>query len=289
MSGSDRAWAVPPPSWPVEPTGELHLAVGSRGNRSVATRQHHRGALRVIRPMYLDDSSQVTYVMVNPGGGYLGGDTYFTDVVVDDGARLLLTTQAATKVYRTPGNRARQRTEAVLGEGAVLEIIPDQLIAYRGAAYEQTTHVTMAPSAILISLDVVTPGWAPDGSAFGYDSVRLRTRVDIAGSPVLLDNLRLEPADGDMRALGLLEGHSHVGSLTVIGQRTDDGIIERVRALLANVGAGVRAAVTRIEGPGMLVRVLGHDTGTITALLLGVDALVRREWLGASPLVLRKY
>ncbi|PJI51850.1 urease accessory protein UreD, partial [Methylobacterium radiotolerans] len=31
-------------------------------------RRYHRGALRVLRPMYLDGTGQVTYVVVNPGG-----------------------------------------------------------------------------------------------------------------------------------------------------------------------------------------------------------------------------
>ncbi len=75
------------------------------GGRSVASRQFHEGALRVLRPHYLDESGQVCYVMVNPGGGaYLGSDLFVVDVEVEaGGADLLLTTQSATKVYRTPG------------------------------------------------------------------------------------------------------------------------------------------------------------------------------------------
>src|SRR4029079_12754910 len=50
------------------PMGELALQIEHRGGRSVATHQYHRGALRVLRPHYLDDSGQVCYVIVNPGG-----------------------------------------------------------------------------------------------------------------------------------------------------------------------------------------------------------------------------
>jgi urease accessory protein len=41
--------------------------------------------------------------MVNPGGAYLGADVFVIEVEVEAGADLLLTTQSATKVYRTPG------------------------------------------------------------------------------------------------------------------------------------------------------------------------------------------
>ena len=82
--------------------GELELGITARPGRSVATHQFHRGALRVLRPHYLDASGQVTYTVVNPGGAYLDGDRYRVAVTVGDGADLLLTTQSATKVYRTP-------------------------------------------------------------------------------------------------------------------------------------------------------------------------------------------
>ena len=102
--------------------GQLELVVAEHGRRSVATHQFHRGALRVLRPHYLDGSGQVCYVLVNPGGAYLGADLYVIDVEVADGAKLLLATQSATKIYRTPGSFAEQRMRLRLGEGARLEL-----------------------------------------------------------------------------------------------------------------------------------------------------------------------
>ncbi|HAN84767.1 MAG TPA: urease accessory protein UreD, partial [Micrococcus luteus] len=40
-------------------TGELRLRVAVRGGRSVAARQFHQGALRVLRPHYLDRSGHL--------------------------------------------------------------------------------------------------------------------------------------------------------------------------------------------------------------------------------------
>ena len=85
--------------------------------------------------------------VVNPGGAYLGADLYVIDVEVEEGAKLLLTTQSATKIYRTPGSFAEQRMRFQLGAGAQLELAPDQLIAYREASYRQNTHITMHPTS----------------------------------------------------------------------------------------------------------------------------------------------
>src|SRR6476659_8447485 len=96
-SGPPAVPATPRPLSPASadqpPMGELELVVALRGQRTVAAHQYHRGALRVMRPHYLDDSGQVCYVVVNPGGAYLGADLFVLDVEVSDSASLLLTTQ----------------------------------------------------------------------------------------------------------------------------------------------------------------------------------------------------
>ena len=163
--------------------GELRLRIGVRGPRSVAVEQFHTGALRVLRPHYLDRSGQVCYTAINPGGGYLGGDWYRFQLDVDAGASVLFTSQAATKVYRTPTEPARQHTEIRLGPDAVLESLPDQLIVYREGSYEQTTRAEVDPTATYIATEVVTPGWAPEGTRFGYRRAVLRTDSGRSGPP----------------------------------------------------------------------------------------------------------
>lgn len=300
----------------VEPVGRLDLQIGLRAGRSVAVGQYHQGALRVIRPHYLDDSGQVYYTIVNPGGGYLGGDRYQIDVEVKDGSSLLLTSQSATKVYRTPGDQARQDTTIRLGCGAVLEYVPDQLIAYREASYRQETHVDMHPEATYVSAEVVTPGWAPDGSLFRYDEVRLRSEVRVGGELAVVDNLVVRPGKGptDVESLLFLEGRTHLGTLLAVDRRVDAALVDEVRGFLDGMkttaagtgtaaGAGVTrapgvlrhdapsvlAGVTLVGGPGLAVRVLGSSTEEVTLMLHGVVNLLRARWTGQGALGLRKY
>ena len=138
-----------------QPTGELSLRIERRRDAnggdgsSVATSQFHRGALRVLRPYYADDSGQATYTVINPGGAYFGGDTYQLTLDVADNAALRVTTQSATKVYKTPQGPAHQTMHITLGESARLDYVPDQLIVYENGSYRQDTTVDMQPSSSL--------------------------------------------------------------------------------------------------------------------------------------------
>jgi urease accessory protein len=248
-----------------------------------------------LRPHYLDDSGQVCYVVVNPGGAYLGADLFLLDVEVQAGADLLLTTQSATKVYRTPGSFAEQRMTVRLGDGARLELVPDQLIAYREASYRQRTHITVRPSSTLVMAEVVTPGWSPDGAAFRYEEVRLRTEIHVEtdeGRHLLaLDNLLIRPPAGDVTGLGFMEGFSHVGSLIVVNPRVDQALADQLHRLTSTNDARTGISLTRsVAGTtGLVLRSLSNSTGELNLLLSACTALLRKQWYGQEPLNLRKH
>lgn len=279
-------------------TGSLALRAERRGPRSVLVGQRHAGSLRLIRPLHLEPGGQVTAIVVNPGGGYLGGDHYEQRFDVGPGASLLVTTQSATRIYRTPAAPATQHTTITLDAGARLELVPDQLIAYADARYEQSTRVAMAADATFVAAEVVTPGWAPDGTPFRYERLTARTEVVVGGRLEVLDNLLLRPRAG---TLGALEGHTHVGSLLAVSPAITQATVDAVAALLAEAGTGadpgsgapsgsgaepgVVAGVTRLGCPGLAVRLLGRDTASLQSRLLSVMTLLR----GGTPPTLRKY
>ncbi|MEO8283271.1 MAG: urease accessory protein UreD [Pseudarthrobacter sp.] len=275
--------------------GRLELVITERGGRSIASRQFHQGALRVLRPHYLDGSGQVCYVMVNPGGAYLGADLYTVDVEVGAGARLLLTTQSATKIYRTPGSFAEQRMTLTLKEGAQLELAPDQLIAYREASYRQNTHITVHPASSLLMAEVVTPGWSPDGSSFKYEELRLRNEIHVSSAHgtqfLALDNLLIRPPLGDVNGMGFMEGFSHLGSLIVVDPRVDQALADELHALTAGYDAytGVSLTAKKSGTAGLVLRSLSNSTGELNHLLGACTGLLRDRWYGQSPLNLRKY
>ena len=290
-----------PAGTPAAPMGELALRIEAREGRSVATHQFHRGALRVLRPHYLDESGQVCYVVINPGGAYLGADLYLIDVDVQDGAKLLLTTQSATKIYRTPGSFAEQRMTLRIGEGAQLELAPDQLIAYREASYRQNTSITVRPSSSLIMAEVTTPGWSPDGASFRYEELRLRNEIrvetdagkDRGGDTELLalDNLLLRPPLSDVTGLGCMEGFSHLGSLIVVDRRADQALADELDQVTTGYDAytGVSLTAAKAGTRALVLRALSNSTEELNSLLRACTALLRHCWYGQEPLNLRKY
>lgn len=279
---------------PHETTGILELGVELSGGKSIATSQYHYRALKLIRAHYLDDSGQVYYTIVNPGGGYLGGDAYRIAVDVGEGASALVTDQSAAKVYRTPNDFVVQNIEFNVAAGGVLEYIPDQLILYRDADFRQHITANVDPAGSLFLSDLITPGWSPDGGQFLYKQAHLRNVVSVGGEVDLIDNIRINPLEasfGEEQDF-FLGGRTHLSTVICYDPGINEEMVAKVRAIIAEHEGGpaqVIGSVSATSRPGFVLRALGNRTEELLALTMAVANYVRGTLRGQRTLLMRKY
>lgn len=281
---------------PVDEMGVLELGIDVSGGKSVATSQYHSRALKIVRPHYLDDTGQVYYIVTNPGGGYVGGDAYRIKVDVADGASCLLTDQSAAKVYRTPGKFVTQNIDFTVGDGAVLEYIPDQLILYRDADFRQHLTARVHTNGSLFFSDIITPGWSPDGGSFLYKQARLRNVVYVDDQLEIVDNLRINPLDPDFGKEQdfFLGGRTHVANAVCVDPAINPELIDEVRALVkseteADSVTQMIGSVSPTVRPGFIVRAVGNRTEELFHLIQAVANHVRGSLRGQGPITLRQY
>ncbi|MDO4928178.1 MAG: urease accessory protein UreD [Corynebacterium sp.] len=253
------------------PTGKLEMTVARRGDTSIATRQRHTGALRVLRPHYPDSPRQAHYTIINPGGGYLEGDTYEIHTRVNPGAHLELRTQSATKVYRCTKLPATQQVQLHIDSHAVLSYIPEQLIMYTAAKYVQNTFLEVEPGGAGLIAEIITPGWDPAGADFQFDELQINTEIRVAGSLLAIDRLYLAPAQMEITALGVFEGYSHLGQLLLVLPHLsaqDYAAFSSAVEAMAQVKAGTsfQGNLDGNQTVCVIVRSLAHDTAAIQLL-----------------------
>ncbi len=270
-------------------TGILELNIEERHGRSVAKNVYFQGAFKVMRPIYHNGSNQPCYYILNPGGGYLDGDTYRMKVSLDEGARLTLTTQSATKIYKTPKTGAYQETEIYLGKDSYLEYLADPLIAYKDARYLQKTSVRMEKGATFLYSDIVTPGWSPEGGHFSYDHLRLKNEIYLEDELVAFDHIKLDPSEQHMDGLGFMEGYTHIGSFIVVGEQTNVTVLDKLYETIQQEEADFKAGLSELTVPGFTIRVLASSTQVIERIFSACHIVISQEWYQTNPSFLRKY
>lgn len=273
-----------------ELTGILDLEIGNDQNgKSVARKIFHQGGIKVQRPIYLDGGTTPCFYLLNPHGALLDSDDYLIKIKLQEKAKLTLTTQGATIVYKTPEKEAYQESNIHLAKDSYFEYLPGAIIGYRNARFFQKNIVHMEKGATFLYLDIVTPGWCPEREDFPYDYIRLKSEVYIENELVVYDHIKLNPLEQDFNVLGYMEGYTHIGTFMVVSDLVTDEIIDRIQELLAEEDYDVKFGISKLPASGFTVRILANMTQHIEWLAIKARNYLNREWFGKTLGTLRKY
>jgi len=245
------------------------LATGAR----TIVRDRHDGPLRVLASLYPEAATVCHSVLVHPPGGLVGGDTLDIGIAVDREAHALITTPGATRYYRSTGTPAVQRVRATLAEGARLEWLPLETIAYSGCIAESLMRFELAPQAEMMGWDVLALGLPASDQAFV--SGRYTQAIELPGS-------WLERGVIDAHDTRLLDapigwaGQRVMGTLWFAAGRAlpttrRDALLDAARALVdADDALRARAGATATHDSVIVLRVLAHRVEPLMSLLTRV-------------------
>ena len=206
--------------------------------------------LRLLTPRNHGEAAWV--FLSNLGGGLVDGDRVDLRIEAEADTFAFIGTQAATKVYRSPRG-CSQRLEVRAAEGAAIAIVPDPVVCFAGARYEQEIDVSLAPGASLVVLDGYTSGRAARGERWQFAHFESRTTIARGGVAAIIDATRLDPICGSIaQRMGRFDA---VMRLVAIRRRFDAGREAMVEPL-------------PIPSPG--------DAAVVAASPVGVDSAVLR-------------
>jgi len=253
------------------------LTVARDCDRSVVTRARSAAPLRLLAPASTGRAAWVYQSSL--GGGFVGRDAIDLTVDVAAGARLFLTSQAGTKVYR--GAAARCRIDATVGDDAVLIAWPDPIACFAGAAFDQHQRFRLAASAALISVDAWTAGRVAHGECWQLDRLALRTEVELDGAAVLDEAMVLSPAHGELAVR--LAGARACATIVLAGARfaaTAQAIAETIAAW--PITAEPRCAAS-VWPWGAVIRIAAAATEPLAAAIHLLIGGAVRDVLAADP------
>ena len=265
--------------------GRLRIAYRREGARTIA-HDAHEGPLRVLQALYPEGEGICHHVLVHPPGGVVGGDRLDIELRLGAGTHALVTTPGATRFYRGGGRHAAQQAVLHVGEGARLEWLPLESIAYPGCDAANAVRLELEEGAQVIGWDLLALGLPESGAPF--DAGRFlqelrwpgrwleRGRID-AGDRVLLDG-----------PLGLA-GERALATMWFAGARDEaEALVDAAREALGALVAtplAARCGVTQ-PSPGsglVVVRALAPRIEPLARALGAVRAAWRCVAWGLPP------
>jgi urease accessory protein len=258
--------------------GSIVLAVRASAGVTRRSRLREEGPLRVRCPG--PASAELEAVIVNTAGGVAGGDRFTLGVTVEPEARLIVTTAAAEKVYRTLAPQARIDVKLDVAAGGSLAWLPQETILFDRARLKRSIDVDLAEDARLVLAEAIVFGRSGMGEVvhdgFLFDRWRLRR----GGRLMHAEALRLDGAVASRLAQPAV-ANGGIAVATVLVVPGDEGTAAGVRALgdrfRGEVGVSVwngLAAVRLCAADGEALR---HDLVAVLAAVRG--APLPRLWL----------
>jgi urease accessory protein len=264
--------------------GHARLGVIRSGVRSVVSRAYATSPLRLLMPA---NHGHAAWIYSSSfGGGLVDGDHIAMDIDVGRGAAAFISTQASTKIYRSPHGTSAEMRARVAADG-LLVVAPDPVVCFSGARYRQTQTFELADRGALVLLDWVSSGRHVAGERWAFDEYHNQMTVRVDGRLLVHDALALRAADGNLRerlgrfnvlAVAVLAGASLAAAASALVsiaaawpvlKRSDQLVAATV---LGDCGCVVRFAGTSVERVGRTIR---EFLGFLPALL-GDDPWTRK-------------
>jgi urease accessory protein len=199
----------------------------------------------------------------NVSGGILAGDRL--SLHVDALAPMLITTTGATRLYRhrSGADDSEQRMNFSIGEGSLLEYLPDPLIPFAGSRHSQRTSFSLGRDATLLWWEVLA-------HTFAFERLQISSSIDICGNPALHEDFVLEPSKRPLNSVVRMAESTHLSSFYVLrdGNTSWRELEHELRkAIPENWG------ISTLASGGVIARALGCNFAADLAALRNTASL----------------
>jgi urease accessory protein len=246
--------------------GRIVLSGSDRGTEVLDLYQ--KFPTRIMLPV-IDGGIAREAVVINAAGGIAGGDRLEFEVTALGNATVIVTSQAAEKIYRALDQSAQIVTRLKVGGNAKLAWLPQETIIFNAARIHRQIEIDLDAGAELMALEWLVLGRTAHGEAVLHGHIRDRWLVRRDGRLVWADTFFIaEETFPHLSRKALLSDHHAIGTLLYFGPDLDRRL-EALRDIAPSLAC--RCAATIVAGL-IVVRLAAATSSDLRIALIGLLA-----------------
>jgi len=257
------------------PLGTLQRA---RGKGGIATQQRD-GATR-LATLYQDGCAKIRLpnthsaaleaVLINTAGGLTGGDRMQWSADIAAGGRMVLTTQACERIYRSIGGAAGVETRLDIGPDAHLDWLPQETILFAASRLDRRIEIDLGQGASLTAVEAILLGRDAMGEVALDARLRDHWRVRRHGRLIHAEATTLGGTAAERDGLSLLAGRRALATILHVAPSADQcaATFARLRKLLP-ADNGIAASA---NGERLVIRALAQTGLALRRLIVPILA-----------------
>ena len=252
--------------------GQVDLTYGYHQQQTKVNSAFAQAPFKIQRPFYPEGKQICHSVILHTAGGIVAGDRLVQKIHLQPQAQVLITTPAASKIYRSQGKIAAQNITINLEANSYLEYLPQETIVFNQAQFQQKLRVELGEDATWLSWEIIRFGRTARQEIFDTGVWRNYTEIWQQGKPLWIDR-QYFPGELFFAANGL-NGKPVIANLICVGRDMKPDTINAIRELKINSKISI-TGVTQLQ-MGLLCRYHGYSVADAKPWLIQIWQLLRQ-------------
>jgi urease accessory protein len=235
---------------------QLHIIAGCKNHKTYLKHSYCKQPFKLANVTEDKTDTLLRLMITSSSPGVLDNDNYTIEVLIEEGAKMHLTTQGYQRLF-TMSNQASQCMNVhVLNNGSFC-FLPHPTVPHKASNFSAANNIYLSGNHNLLWSEIITCGRKLSGEEFKFTRFHTITNVYLNNKLVVKENVLLEPLKRNVHAIGQLERYTHQSTLLFINDQADmKKILEAGIQLLSGV-EDIIFGISNLPVNGLIFRTLG--------------------------------
>ncbi len=189
--------------------------------------------------------------------GILDEDIYEMKIELAEECFLQLHTQSYQRLF-TMKKGASQSMNVHLQPNASFIYLPHPAVPHEDSIFNAINKIYLSDGCTLVWGEVLTCGRKLNGEVFKFTKYHNITEIYLNNRLIIKENLLMQPASINVKAIGQLEGFTHQATLIYLHKTVDAKELNKIISNFLSTQTGIVFGISTPQKNGLIIRLLGQ-------------------------------
>ena len=221
--------------------GELTLVFGRKGGKTIISHQYCEAPFKLTRLLEPIEVDFPKLILMSTTAGIFGGDTLKINIEVEEGAKVWITSQGATKIHPSQNRTASIETYIKLQNGASLIWTNEPIIPFEESKLRQVSEIDLSSESSLLYWEGLASGRILSGESWTFQDLSSSSSLKLDNELQYLDRFTLNPSQSDPGSDLQMGPNHYLVNFLAYNRNISEPIVEECRRFMTKTKNQVAA------------------------------------------------
>ena len=250
---------------------KLHITTALREGITYFKESYFTPPFKVVNITEDKKANKLDLMLMCSSPGILDEDIYEMKIELAENCFLQLHTQSYQRLFSMKKG-AKQSMTVYLQPNAAFIYLPHPAVPHEDSIFTSINKIYLTNSCTLVWGEVLTCGRKLNGEVFKFTKYHNITEVYLNNRMIIKENLLMQPASINVKAIGQLEGFTHQATLIYLNETVDAKQLNKAITNFLYAQSGIIFGISTLQKNGLIIRLLGQKAEQLYNCLKAIAA-----------------